>query len=309
MENFEILKKHLNTEKVFYDFNCHELVLDKSFDHSLNEHFESDNISEEGKFVCADQDNDGKNEHSNINLREKNKQSERKAKWGDIFGRSNEQENPTMNRKMKKGKGGGGSIKIGNTSKERRSLSVSSNQKYEQENQKENSNNRSNNTNRNRGNTPNLKNHKEEGTETEAIPSTPIQLCMSKNGCINKRKEKIKKCDFIEEIKLQESSSEMHFIPPVDILYDNEKVIFFFFISGDLQNFNISTSNNYVTISGKKIPYDTHKCANYYSHEIKAGDFVRTYYFMKSIEQEKIRYEHKNGVVKIFIYLSGGAKS
>ncbi|CRG97002.1 conserved Plasmodium protein, unknown function [Plasmodium gallinaceum] len=118
-----------------------------------------------------------------------------------------------------------------------------------------------------------------------------------------KKKYEMKKCNFIKEVK-KGLTNKIDFIPPVNILYDDEKVIFLFFISGVLENFNIFTLNNYITISGKKVPYEVQRCTNYFSHEITTGYFMRTYYFTKSFDKEKIHYEHKNGVTQIYVYIS-----
>ncbi|CRH02792.1 conserved Plasmodium protein, unknown function [Plasmodium relictum] len=118
-----------------------------------------------------------------------------------------------------------------------------------------------------------------------------------------KKKNEVKKCNFIKEVKA-DLTNKIDFVPPVDILYDNEKVLFLFFISGDLENFNVFTEDNYITISGKKVPYEVHRYNNYLSHEITTGYFRRTYLFMKPIDEEKIHYEHKNGVIQIYVYIS-----
>ncbi|ANQ10941.1 Uncharacterized protein PCOAH_00053050 [Plasmodium coatneyi] len=278
MEEIEILKKDLNTEKVFYDLNWHELALDSSFAPSVYEKFDPFKIGEHGKLPYKTQDNE-KNGHVDSYLAgEHIHQVERnKIPRDDAGGTLLKHRTMHQNKKVDKGGRPDSSANSGNSRgrprRRRQKRGTSNGQKHRL-------------------------------NEAEPIPSTPIQFCTPDIPRQKKRQEEIKKCDFIEEIKSPHSSSPVNFIPPVDILYDEEKVVFYFFISGDLQNFNISSNNNYVTISGRKIPYDVHRFANYYSHEIRGGYFVRSYLFMKPIQQEKIRYEHRDGVVKVFVFLS-----
>ncbi|EUD66076.1 hypothetical protein C922_03546 [Plasmodium inui San Antonio 1] len=282
MDEIEILKRNLNTEKVFYDLNWHELVLDNSFDPSVYEKLEPFKIGEQGKLPYAAQDNEKNGDDDSYLAAEYIHQVERNKICRDDAGSALLQRR-TMHQNKQEDKGGrpDRSTKSGDSSgrprRRRKKRGIS-----------------------------NGANH--HPIEAEPIPSTPIHLCTPDIPRQKKRQEEIKKCDFIEEINSPQSSNPVNFVPPVNILYDEEKVVFYFFISGDLQNFNIASSNNYVTISGRKIPYDVHRFANYYSHEIKGGYFVRSYLFMKPIQQEKIRYEHRDGVVKVLVFLSKGAK-
>lgn len=282
MDEIEILKKNLNTEKVFYDLNWHELVLDDSFDPSVYENFQPFKIGEHGKLPCDAQDG-GNSGHADSHLAvEYTHQVERNNICRDDAGGAPLQQR-SMHKNKKTHKGGtpdrsaDSGDSPGGTRRRRDKRGTSNDQKHHP-------------------------------IEAEPIPSTPIQMCTPDIPRQKKRQGEIKKCDFIEEIKSPQSSSSANFVPPVNILYDDEKVVFYFFISGELQNFNISSSNNYVTISGRKIPYDAHRFANYYSHEIRGGYFVRSYFFMKPIQQERIRYEHRDGVVKVFVFLSAGAQ-
>ncbi|CAA9991158.1 conserved Plasmodium protein, unknown function [Plasmodium knowlesi strain H] len=282
MDEIEILKKDLNTEKVFYDLNWHELVLDSSFDPSAYENFDPFKNGENGKLPYTLQDKE-KNGHVDsylageyIHKSEKNNTSRDDVR-GTLLQRG------TMNKNKKADKGG------------RPDKSANSGDSPRRPRRRREKRGTSN-------------GQKQPLIETEPIPSTPIHFCIPNIPRQKKTQGEIKKCEFIEEIKSLHPSSPVSFIPPVDILYDEEKVVFYFFISGDLQNFNISSNNNYVTISGRKIPYDDHRFANYYSHEIKGGYFVRSYLFMKPIQQENIRYEHRDGVVKVFVFLSKGEK-
>ncbi|KJP88702.1 hypothetical protein AK88_01583 [Plasmodium fragile] len=280
MDEIDILKQDLNTEKVFYDLNWHELALDSSFDQSVYENFERLKIGEHGKLPYAAQDDETSGKVNNYLAGEYMQKVEKNSICRDHAGGALLQ-NRTMHENKKADKGG------------RPDRSANSGDSPKRPRRRRDK----------RGTSNDQKYHR---TEAEPIPSTPIQLCTPDVSSQKKKQEEIKKCDFIEEIKSPQSCSPVNFIPPVNILYDEEKVVFYFFISGDLQNFNISSNNNYVTISGRKIPYDAHRFANYYSHEISGGYFVRSYFFMKPIQQEKIRYEHRDGVVKVFVFLSKG---
>ncbi|GAB69193.1 hypothetical protein PCYB_146220 [Plasmodium cynomolgi strain B] len=280
MEEIEILKKNLNTEKVFYDLNWHELVLDNSFDPSVYEKFEPFKIGKQGKLPYASQDNEKSGHVDSYLAGEYIQQVERNTIGGDDL-RDAQLQHRAMYHNKKADKGG------------RTDRSANSGGSPERPRRR-----------REKKGTSNGQNH--HLVEAESIPSTPIQLYTPDITHQKKRQGEIKKCDFIEEIKSPQTSSPVNFVPPVNILYDEEKVVFYFFISGDLKNFNISSNNNYVTISGRKIPYDVHRFADYYSHEIRGGYFVRSYLFMKPIQQERIRYEHRDGVVKVFVFLSKG---
>ncbi|ETB61878.1 hypothetical protein YYC_01680 [Plasmodium yoelii 17X] len=254
MENIEVLKRSLNTEKVFYELDWHTLDMDKSFGDSIYDKFEqlksSDDLisNKKAKYNVNKKKNDDKN---NI---EKNCKSILINKEGD----------PIENNKK-------------NICKEIK-WDCNYNQLFCAYN---------NDTNK---------------YEHNPIPSTPLCSCIKDKSAEKKSPYEIKKCNFIKEVN-SEDSSKICFIPSVDILYDNEKVIFLFFISGNLENFSVQSTDNYITISGNKIPYDIQKCTNYYSHEIKKGYFLRTYYFMKPIDKENIHYEHKHGIMKVCVYL------
>ncbi|CDO65639.1 conserved Plasmodium protein, unknown function [Plasmodium reichenowi] len=138
--------------------------------------------------------------------------------------------------------------------------------------------------------------------ETPNISSNTLLSYISNIFLRKKNIYEIKKCDFIKEVNTDESLKR-NFIPPVDILYDDKKVLFLFFISGNLKNFHVTSNNNYLTISGEKIPYQVQDHTSYFSHEIKKGYFFRTYCFMKTFDKEKIYYEQNNGVIKIYVYI------
>ncbi|SBT50136.1 conserved Plasmodium protein, unknown function [Plasmodium ovale wallikeri] len=263
MDQIEVLKKSLNTEKVFYEFNWHELAIDKSFDDPLYEQFEL--LKSKDSLISGRDYTNEKNESTYKDI----------SQGGKINAENYNNNDARSEKRSKKGR---------QRKKRDDKICVS---KYDKNG--------------------NRKNCRSDGygdvNNENPIPSTPVHSYASETFSEKREECKIKKCDFIKEVK-SEQSSRVSFIPPVDILYDSEKVIFLFFISGDLENFNISLNNNYITISGKKIPYDVQKFANYYSHEIRTGFFVRTYCFMKPIDKEKIHYEHKNGIMKIYVYTS-----
>ncbi|VWU48671.1 conserved protein, unknown function [Hepatocystis sp. ex Piliocolobus tephrosceles] len=108
-------------------------------------------------------------------------------------------------------------------------------------------------------------------------------------------------CDFIKEIK-PKNYKQIKFIPLVNILYNYEKVIFLFYISGNVQNFNVTINNNNVTISGVKVPYEIHKCNNYYSNEIQMGYFERIFNSKIPLKEAPLSYEYKNGIMEICAY-------
>ncbi|KAI4835071.1 hypothetical protein MKS88_005754 [Plasmodium brasilianum] len=298
MDQIEILKKNLNTEKVFYNLNWHELALDRSFDDSLSKNFENDKTNED-RYSYTSDDN-AKNYYTNEGVTQDKGVLGKTYYNNDNVG-GEQHEKRSRQRKKIPDKGGRNSGR--NSGSNRDKNGCKNGDKISDKNKDKN-----NNSNYDLKNLINLNNNHNSGrindhaTEHDSIPSTPVlsyepHPFSGKNGMCE-----VKKCNFIKEVKTEQSSN-ISFIPPVDILYDNEKVVFLFFISGDLENFKISSNNNYLTISGKKIPYDVQKCASYFSHEIKTGYFLRTYYFMKSIDKEKIHYEYKNGVMKILVYI------
>lgn len=199
MENIEVLKRSLNTEKVFYELDWHTLDMDKSFGDSIYDKFEqlksSDDLisNKKAKYNVNKKKNDDKN---NI---EKNCKSILINKEG----------NPIENNKK-------------NVCKEIK-WDCNYNQLFCAYN---------NDTNK---------------YEHNPIPSTPLCSCIKDKSAEKKSPYEIKKCN--------------------------------------------------------KIPYDIQKCTNYYSHEIKKGYFLRTYYFMKPIDKENIHYEHKHGIMKVCVYL------
>ncbi|SCM25586.1 conserved Plasmodium protein, unknown function [Plasmodium chabaudi adami] len=259
MENIEVLKRSLNTEKVFYELDWHKLEMDKSFGDPVYDNFErlksnDDLILNKKVRYNVNKKVVNKNMISSKNNVEKNYKSILVNKEG----------NSIENEKT-------------NTSKENKrdcnynALICADN----------------NDTNK---------------YEQNPIPSTPICSWIREKSPEKTSLYEIKKCNFIKEVN-SEDPSKICFVPSVDILYDDEKVIFLFFISGNLENFSVQSNDNYITISGNKIPYDIQKCANYYSYEIKKGYFLRTYFFMKQIDKENIHYEHKHGIMKVCVYL------
>ncbi|CXJ25960.1 conserved Plasmodium protein, unknown function [Plasmodium berghei] len=265
MENIEVLKRSLNTEKVFYELDWHKLDMDKSFGDSIYDKFErlesNDNLilNKKAKY------NVNKKKIVNENMIDNKKNGDKnniEKNCKSIL--INKEGNPIESKKK-------------NTCKE-----IKWDCNY---------------------NSPLCAyNNDANKYEQNPIPSTPLCSCIREKSPEKKSIYEIKKCNFIKEVN-SEDSSKICFVPSVDILYDNEKVIFLFFISGNLENFSVQSTDNYITISGNKIPYDIQKCANYYSHEIKKGYFLRTYFFMKEIDKENIHYEHKHGIMKVCVYL------
>ncbi|CAD2114170.1 conserved Plasmodium protein, unknown function [Plasmodium vinckei] len=261
MENIEVLKRSLNTEKVFYELDWHKLEMDKSFGDPVYDNFErlksNDGLILNKKLRC----NIHKKKIVDKNMIDGKNNVEKNCKTILI----NKEGNPIMKNEKT------------NTSKE-----IKCDYNYNSQICAYNSD-----TNK---------------YEQNAIPSTPIFSCIREKSPEKKNIYEIKKCNFIKEVN-SEDPSKICFVPSVDILYDDEKVIFLFFISGNLENFSVQSNDNYITISGNKIPYDIQKCANYYSYEIKKGYFLRTYFFMKQIDKENIHYEHKHGIMKVCVYL------
>ncbi len=90
--------------------------------------------------------------------------------------------------------------------------------------------------------------------------------------------------------------------PSVDVLEDKKKVIVKAEIPGmDPSDFDISISNNVLTIKGEKKQEKEEKDKNFYMMERQYGSFVRNIQLPVEVNEEKVEASYKNGVLKIVI--------
>lgn len=264
MSDIELLKQKLNAEKVFYNLNWHELVLDQSSNDSQYER--SNNRKSE---VISN----GKNNHSmNPHIKNDGRNPELQKTASDIS-----DNNSNIDGHLE---GGGG------VSPKHDMLTTSEKKIYLDPNPTM-QNNRCCLFSR-------------EGGISSTFCSLLKKCFNYKPGCCT---EETGGHTYIEEVKSKAVQASTDFMPLVDIFYNAEKLVLCFFVSGEIENLIIDFNSftNELTVSGTKLPYKNFTEQYFLSHEINEGYFMRIYRIKKKIMEQDITYSHENGIIKILI--------
>ncbi len=97
-------------------------------------------------------------------------------------------------------------------------------------------------------------------------------------------------------------SGEGEIWPSIDVLEDKKNIIVKAEIPGmDPSDFDISISDNILTIKGEKKQEKEEKDKNFYMMERQYGTFVRSIALPVEVDEEKVDASYKNGVLKIVI--------
>jgi len=100
----------------------------------------------------------------------------------------------------------------------------------------------------------------------------------------------------------EEPSSVAVWTPPVDIYEtDNEVVVRADLPGVDQRDLDIRLENNVLTIKGERKMEQEAKEDNYHRIESAYGTFVRSFTLPAIVEEDKIKAEYKNGVLKIVL--------
>ncbi len=90
--------------------------------------------------------------------------------------------------------------------------------------------------------------------------------------------------------------------PSVDVLEDKKNIIVKAEIPGmDASDFDISISDNILTIKGEKKQEKEEKDKNFYLMERQYGTFTRTITLPVEVDEGKVDASYKNGILKIVI--------
>ena len=100
----------------------------------------------------------------------------------------------------------------------------------------------------------------------------------------------------------EEPSSVAVWTPPVDIYEtDNEVVVRADLPGIDQRDLDIRLENNVLTLKGERKMEQEVKEDNYHRIESAYGTFVRSFTLPAIVEEDKIKAEYKNGVLKIVL--------
>lgn len=263
MNDIELLKRHLNAEKVFYNLNWHELVLDQSSNDSQHE----PSYHQDSEVISNRKNNDSIDPFVNNN--EGNPSSQK-----SVFDTSDN--NGNMNGHIEDG--GGNSPKHDTRTPEKKNY-IDPNSTMP--------NNRCC-----------LFSRECWISSAFCFLLKKCFNCKHENYIEEKGGHA-----YIEEVKNKAIDESIDFKSPVDIFYNAEKVMLCFFVSGKIENLIIDFNSltNELTVSGTKMPYENFTEQYFVSHEINEGYFMRRYLIKKKVEQNAISYSHENGIIKILI--------
>ena len=95
----------------------------------------------------------------------------------------------------------------------------------------------------------------------------------------------------------------------VDLYQENEHVVAEMSLPGvEESEIDISIENDLLTVSGQREEEEVTKEKDYYRKEIKRGSFSRTVRLPKSVQAERAVAHYANGVLKISVPVTAGAK-
>ncbi len=91
-------------------------------------------------------------------------------------------------------------------------------------------------------------------------------------------------------------------MPSVDISDDKDNYYLTAELPGvDKNNIKITVKDNTLTISGERKEEKEEKDKNFYRREISYGNFIRSFELPDSIDQNKIKANYKDGILKLTI--------
>lgn len=264
MSDIELLKQKLNAEKVFYNLNWHELVLDQS---------SNDSQYERSNHQTSEVISNGENNHSiNPYVKNNKKNPELHKAVSDTS-----DNNSNIDGYFENARGASPKHDMRTTSEKKNYMDPNATL----------DNNRCCLFSRD--------------CWISSTFCSVLKKCFNcKPGCcIEEQGGHI----YIEEIKNKTIEASIDFKPLVDIFYNAEKLVLCFFVSGKIENLIIDFNSltNELTVSGTKLPYENFTEQYFVSHEINEGYFMRIYRIKKKVMEKAISYSHENGIIKILI--------
>lgn len=102
------------------------------------------------------------------------------------------------------------------------------------------------------------------------------------------------------DFEVEQPLTSAEFLPPVDIVEDEQNIIFTAEIPGvKLEDLKLTLENNVLTITGERKFKEEEKKENFHRIERRFGKFTRSFTLPVGVEAEQVNAMFENGVLKI----------